>query len=73
MPQICAACHNPHDTGSFSGGPDTNARVRVNGDGGTCGDATCDTYELTRRLHGDDRRQGCDLHDLPQLAARPAQ
>ena len=47
VPQVCAACHNPHDTGSFSGGPDTNAKVRVNGDAiGPCGDATCDTYEL---------------------------
>jgi len=52
VPQTCAACHNPHDTGSTSGGPDTNARVRVNGfTGGTCGGTDenperCDTYEL---------------------------
>ena len=38
VPQTCAACHNPHDTGTTSGTDDTNARVRVNGyTGGTCG------------------------------------
>ena len=32
VPQTCAACHNPHDTGTTSGGPDTNAKVRIMGD-----------------------------------------
>ena len=32
VPQVCAACHNPHDTGTTSGGPDTNAKVRLMGD-----------------------------------------
>jgi hypothetical protein len=30
-PQTCATCHDPHDVGSTSGGPATNARVRVTG------------------------------------------
>ena len=48
VPQTCAACHNPHDTGTTSGSDETNAKVRVNGfTGGTCGnDERCDTYEL---------------------------
>ena len=48
VPQTCATCHNPHDTGTTSGSDTTNARVRVNGyTGGTCGnDERCDTYEL---------------------------
>ena len=32
VPQTCATCHNPHDTGTTSGGPDTNAKVRIQGD-----------------------------------------
>jgi hypothetical protein len=46
VPQTCAACHNPHDTGTTSGSDETNARVRVNGEGGTCGGPLCDTYKL---------------------------
>ena len=30
-PQTCATCHDPHDVGSTSGGPTTNAKVRVTG------------------------------------------
>lgn len=30
-PQTCAACHNPHDTGSTSGSDETNAKVRIMG------------------------------------------
>lgn len=30
-PQTCATCHDPHDVGSMSGGPATNARVRITG------------------------------------------
>ena len=30
-PQTCATCHDPHDVGSTSGGPATNANVRVEG------------------------------------------
>lgn len=30
-PQTCATCHDPHDVGSTSGGPATNAKVRVTG------------------------------------------
>ena len=47
VPQTCAACHNPHDTGTTSGDAGTDARVRVNSKGGTCGGPYCDTYELT--------------------------
>jgi hypothetical protein len=47
VPQVCAACHNPHDTGTTSGSDETNAKVRVNaGKIGACGDPTCSTYEL---------------------------
>ena len=52
VPQTCATCHNPHDTGTTSGSDGTDARVRVNGyTGGTCGGTPdnperCDTYEL---------------------------
>ena len=46
VPQTCPVCHNPHDTGTFSGEV-TDARVRVNaGEPGACGDNTCDTYQL---------------------------
>lgn len=31
-PQTCATCHDPHDVGTTSGGPDTNSKVRVQGD-----------------------------------------
>jgi len=31
VPQVCAACHNPHDTGTTSGSDETNAKVRVMG------------------------------------------
>ena len=31
-PQTCATCHDPHDVGTTSGGPTTNAKVRVYGD-----------------------------------------
>lgn len=31
-PQTCATCHDPHDVGTTSGGPETNAKVRVYGD-----------------------------------------
>ncbi|MGZ7031688.1 MAG: hypothetical protein ACXVIJ_06905, partial [Thermoanaerobaculia bacterium] len=30
-PQTCATCHDPHAIGTTSGGPDTNATVRVSG------------------------------------------
>ena len=30
-PPTCAACHDPHDVGTTSGGPTTNAKVRVSG------------------------------------------
>jgi len=30
-PQTCATCHDPHDVGTTSGGPTTNAKVRVTG------------------------------------------
>ena len=30
-PQTCATCHDPHDVGTTSGGPTTNAKVRVFG------------------------------------------
>jgi hypothetical protein len=30
-PATCATCHDPHDVGSTSGGPTTNAKVRVTG------------------------------------------
>ncbi len=52
VPQVCAACHDPHYTGTTSGSDETNARVRVNAyTGGTCGGnhdnpERCDTYEL---------------------------
>ena len=47
VPQVCAACHNPHDTGTTSGSDETNAKVRVNaGEVGGCDNPTCDTYEL---------------------------
>jgi hypothetical protein len=47
VPQVCVACHNPHDTGTTSGSDETNARVRVNAaTGGTCGGPDCDTYML---------------------------
>jgi hypothetical protein len=46
VPQTCPTCHNPHDTGTFSGDV-TDAKVRVNaGEPGACGDNTCDTYQL---------------------------
>jgi hypothetical protein len=32
QPQTCAACHDPHDTGSTSGSDETNAKVRIMGD-----------------------------------------
>ncbi len=32
VPQTCATCHNPHDTGTTSGSVDTNAKVRIMGD-----------------------------------------
>ncbi len=35
VPQVCAACHEPHDTGTTSGGPETNAKVRLMGDTNT--------------------------------------
>lgn len=31
QPQVCAACHNPHDTGTTSGSDATDAKVRVMG------------------------------------------
>lgn len=31
-PQTCATCHDPHDMGTTSGGPTTNAKVRISGD-----------------------------------------
>ena len=31
VPQTCAACHNPHDTGTTSGTDETDAKVRVMG------------------------------------------
>ena len=31
-PQTCVTCHDPHDVGTTSGGPQTNATVRVEGD-----------------------------------------
>ena len=31
VPQTCATCHNPHDEGTTSGGPETDAKVRVMG------------------------------------------
>lgn len=31
QPQTCATCHDPHDVGSTSGGPTTNAKVRLSG------------------------------------------
>ncbi len=31
-PQTCATCHDPHDVGTTSGGPETNATVRIEGD-----------------------------------------
>jgi len=30
-PQTCATCHDPHDVGTTSGGPTTNAKVRISG------------------------------------------
>ncbi len=57
-----SACHDPHAIGTTSGS-DTNATVRISGD----------TPPLHRRLHRHRRRPRRDLHDLPQLAARPAQ
>ena len=46
VPQTCPTCHNPHDTGTFSG-EITDARVRVNaGEPGACGDKFCDSYQL---------------------------
>ena len=30
-PMTCAACHDPHDVGTTSGGPTTNSKVRVAG------------------------------------------
>lgn len=30
-PQTCQTCHDPHSVGTTSGGPDTNANVRVSG------------------------------------------
>ena len=75
VPQICAACHNPHDTGTTSGSDGTNARVRVNVRYGWYLWRTGVRYlRVACRLHGEQCRQGCDLHDLPQLASRiPAQ
>jgi len=32
VPQTCATCHNPHDTGTTSGSAATNAKVRIMGD-----------------------------------------
>jgi hypothetical protein len=32
VPQVCAACHDPHDTGTTSGSDETNAKVRLMGD-----------------------------------------
>ena len=32
VPQVCAACHDPHDTGTTSGNDETNAKVRLMGD-----------------------------------------
>ncbi|MCO6412714.1 MAG: carboxypeptidase regulatory-like domain-containing protein [Thiogranum sp.] len=32
VPQTCATCHNPHDTGTTSGSDETNAKVRIQGD-----------------------------------------
>jgi hypothetical protein len=31
QPQVCAACHDPHDTGTTSGSDETDAKVRVMG------------------------------------------
>ncbi len=31
QPQSCQACHQPHDVGTTSGGPETNAKVRIMG------------------------------------------
>jgi hypothetical protein len=31
-PQTCQTCHDPHAEGTTSGGPDTNATVRISGD-----------------------------------------
>jgi hypothetical protein len=32
VPQVCAACHDPHDAGNTSGTDETNAKVRLMGD-----------------------------------------
>jgi hypothetical protein len=46
VPQTCPTCHNPHDTGTFSGTV-TDAKVRVNvGGTGACGSIDCDTNTL---------------------------
>lgn len=31
-PQTCPTCHDPHDTGTYSGSDDTDAKVRIMGD-----------------------------------------
>ena len=59
VPQVCAACHNPHDTGTTSGSVDTNAKVRVNAGGiGGCDNPTCDTYELLAGFMADNVGKG---------------
>ena len=70
VPQTCAACHNPHDTGTTSGGDETDAKVRVNADGRCVWRWELQYQCAARRLQGNQRRQGCDLHDLPQFACR---
>jgi hypothetical protein len=59
VPQVCAACHNPHDTGTTSGSDETNAKVRVNAGGiGGCDNPTCDTYELLAGFMADNVGKG---------------
>jgi hypothetical protein len=80
-PQTCQVCHDPHAIGTTSGGPDTNATVRISGDtplllaGFIAEDvgrgAICMTCHNTRRgLKNDDNWDPSDGARAPHLGAQ---
>jgi hypothetical protein len=80
-PQTCATCHEPHSIGTTSGGPETNATVRISGDtplllaGFIAEDvgrgAICMTCHNTRRgLKNDETWDGGDGGRAPHLGAQ---
>jgi hypothetical protein len=81
QPQTCAACHDPHAVGTTSGGPTTNATVRIMGDtpmldagfkatnlgrGAIC--ATC--HNSRRGLRNDSTWTGADSSRAPHVPSQ---